>query len=468
MPYLFGRAALLRSLFRARSAWTTACSSIRRAFRPEELAGRLRGRPGIAGRDRRRAASPIASWRWPRAHDRGRATSSWSGAVPRARPRRSSCASAATTCCSSTRPASRATRSAARASRPRPGGSSGAWAPPPPCARSRAHAPAGDGPHVARRDGVSRATYGGTPGPASPCGGTPSTTRSSSVAARGRGRGREGARACAVLDERRPGHGPPRAERRPAPRRTSAARLVIGADGRRSVVARRLGLLREHRSLRKFAVRGHWDGVQGLGRARRDARRAGAATAASPRSRPTSGNVAFVLRPARDARRGRRPRRLLPRATLRALAADRERLEGAHLLAPPRAIGPLALEARRCPLPARCSWATRPASTIPSPAKASRSRCAAPSWRPRWPIGPCARTATGDLRAYDRAPPRGHPRQVPPEPAAPARSWPGRSWRTPWRGASRAGPILADRLVGIAGDFVPARTAFDLGFLLTS
>src|SRR2546422_1035117 len=45
---------------------------------------------------------------------------------------------------------------------------------------------------------------------------------------------------------------------------TLPARLVIGADGRRSVVARQLGLLREHRSLRKFAVRGHWEEMDGL------------------------------------------------------------------------------------------------------------------------------------------------------------------------------------------------------------
>src|SRR5262245_64047 len=37
---------------------------------------------------------------------------------------------------------------------------------------------------------------------------------------------------------------------------TLPARLVVAADGRRSVVARRLGLLHEHRRLRKFAVRG--------------------------------------------------------------------------------------------------------------------------------------------------------------------------------------------------------------------
>jgi flavin-dependent dehydrogenase len=40
--------------------------------------------------------------------------------------------------------------------------------------------------------------------------------------------------------------------------RTTRARVTVGADGRRSVVARRLGLLREHPTMRRFAVRGYW------------------------------------------------------------------------------------------------------------------------------------------------------------------------------------------------------------------
>src|SRR5436189_118511 len=43
-----------------------------------------------------------------------------------------------------------------------------------------------------------------------------------------------------------------------------AARLVVGADGRRSRVARSLGLLHEHPWLRKFALRGYWEGMEGL------------------------------------------------------------------------------------------------------------------------------------------------------------------------------------------------------------
>jgi 2-polyprenyl-6-methoxyphenol hydroxylase-like FAD-dependent oxidoreductase len=48
------------------------------------------------------------------------------------------------------------------------------------------------------------------------------------------------------------------------PETRCTTRLVVAADGRGSLVARRLGLLHAHRSLRKFAVRGHFEGVQGL------------------------------------------------------------------------------------------------------------------------------------------------------------------------------------------------------------
>ena len=50
----------------------------------------------------------------------------------------------------------------------------------------------------------------------------------------------------------------------PAGRRLVRARVVVAADGRAGVVARRLGLLREHPRLRRFAVRGYWEGAQGL------------------------------------------------------------------------------------------------------------------------------------------------------------------------------------------------------------
>ncbi|HET7274894.1 MAG TPA: NAD(P)/FAD-dependent oxidoreductase [Longimicrobiaceae bacterium] len=47
--------------------------------------------------------------------------------------------------------------------------------------------------------------------------------------------------------------------------RSIRARLVVGADGIRSVVVRRLGLLRRSPRLRKLALTGHVRGVEGLG-----------------------------------------------------------------------------------------------------------------------------------------------------------------------------------------------------------
>ena len=85
---------------------------------------------------------------------------------------------------------------------------------------------------------------------------------------RGRRRGAaraRGSRACCA-SERRACVGVAVVAGRDDERRSQRpwARVVVGADGRRSVVARRLGLLREHPTLRRFAVRGYWDGMEGL------------------------------------------------------------------------------------------------------------------------------------------------------------------------------------------------------------
>jgi 2-polyprenyl-6-methoxyphenol hydroxylase-like FAD-dependent oxidoreductase len=92
---------------------------------------------------------------------------------------------------------------------------------------------------------------------------------------------------------------------------TVRARLVIGADGRRSVVARRLGLLREHRSLRKFAVRGYWDGMEGLEALGEMHVGGGGYCGIAPLS-PRRANVTFVLDRREMAAGGRGPRGVLP------------------------------------------------------------------------------------------------------------------------------------------------------------
>ncbi len=133
-------------------------------------------------------------------------------------------------------------------------------------------------------------------------------------------------------------------------RRFVRARVVVGADGRRSVVGRRLLLLREHRRLRRFAVRGHWEGMEGLADFGEMHVAAGGYCGVAPLP-DGAANVAFVL-----DRRAMAPaagdlegfyrgslRRLWPRLA--------ERLHRARLLEPPRAVGPLALECRSASAP---------------------------------------------------------------------------------------------------------------------
>ena len=377
VPYVFGRAAF-PLLFRSRVSVEDGLLSIRRAFtRRASCAAAFAagGHPGV------RIAAHLAL---PAAGGRGEARRAMSGARARRgrggrRPggrgdRHPPAPARATTCCCWTRRASRATRSAARASRPRPGGCwtrMGAAAAvralrPQPAARHGAHSPDGTAFRGDYRGAAARRLRRAprrtsthvllglrARGRASRCGRDARVTRlHPGATARGRG---------VVSRERR------------RARRAVRARLVVGADGRRSVVARRLGLLREHRRLRKFAVRGYWDGDGGPGGARRDARgrrRLLRHRAARP---PPRANVTFVLDRRGDGappggdlegfyRRDARAR--WPRVA--------ERLARARAAwSRPRAIGPLALEAPpRVRARARCWWATRPASTIPSPARA--------------------------------------------------------------------------------------------------
>jgi menaquinone-9 beta-reductase len=122
------------------------------------------------------------------------------------------------------------------------------------------------------------------------------------------------------------------------------ARLVIGADGRRSRVARSLGLLREAPWPRRFAVRGHWGGTPGLSHLGEMHVGGGGYCGLAPLG-PDSANVTFVLQKPQMLEAGRD---LLGfyRGTLRRWPQIWERLQHATLLGAPRAIGPLALESR--------------------------------------------------------------------------------------------------------------------------
>src|SRR5262249_40463864 len=128
------------------------------------------------------------------------------------------------------------------------------------------------------------------------------------------------------------------------------ARLVVGAGGRRSRVARRLGLLREHPRLRKFAVRGYWEDVEGLGEHGEMHVVEGGYCGIAPLSR-TAANLTFVLDERDMAPAGGDLAGFYLRALARRWPRIQARLGRARLLEPPRSIGPLALEARALSVP---------------------------------------------------------------------------------------------------------------------
>src|SRR5262245_46835925 len=142
----------------------------------------------------------------------------------------------------------------------------------------------------------------------------------------------------------------------------------------------------------------------------------------------------------------------------------RERLDRARLLGAPRAIGPLALEARRLTFPGGLLVGDAAGFYDPFTGEgvtlALRSAALAAEVVDRALQQP----VVGDLSAYDD------------RRAAATRdkflfnrlvqrivAWPALSNLLARRLARR--PRLADRLVGVAGDFVPARDALRLGFL---
>ncbi len=242
---------------------------------------------------------------------------------------------------------------------------------------------------------------------------------------------------------------------------TVSARLVVGADGRRSVVARRLGLLREHRSLRKFAVRGYWEGVEGLQQQGEMHVGGGGYCGVAPLA-ATRANVAFVLDRERMTEAAGDIENFY-RRSLAAWPALAERLENATLLEAPRAIGPLALEARRVSAPG--ALLVGDSAGFYDPFTGEGVTLALRSAELALPVAHAALRSgrLDDLSAYDRARHaatrdkfrlnRLLQRTV---------AWPALADAVAGRLRRRAD--LADRLVGIAGDFVPARTAFDLRF----
>jgi geranylgeranyl reductase family protein len=240
------------------------------------------------------------------------------------------------------------------------------------------------------------------------------------------------------------------------------ARLVVAADGRGSRVARQLGLLAEHPRLRRFAVRGHWAGMQGLGDEGEMHVGGGGYCGVAPLP-DGEANVAFVLE-SRALRGAGGDLEAFYRAALGRWPRVAERLQGARLLAPPRAVGPLALVARRVSAPGALLVGDAAGFFDPFTGEgvtlALRSAELAAEVADRVLRG----TRNADLREYDRRR----------DDATRDKfrlnrlilgivDWPEMANAVAHKLKRR--PALADRLVGIAGDFVAARTAFDLGFL---
>ena len=240
------------------------------------------------------------------------------------------------------------------------------------------------------------------------------------------------------------------------------ARLVVAADGRRSVVARRLGLLHEHRRLRKFAVRGYWNGVYGLSSHGEMHVTRGGYCGIAPLG-DGEANVTFVL-DQRDMAAAGGDLDGFYRRTLQRWPRIRERLQRARLMGPPRAIGPLALVARRVSAPG--ALLVGDAAGFFDPFTGEGVTLALRGAELAAEVAHHALvTGSDDLRLYDRRRDEATrdkfrlnrllQRVV---------AWPGLADAVAHRLARR--PDLADRLVGIAGDFVPARTALGPGFLL--
>ena len=248
--------------------------------------------------------------------------------------------------------------------------------------------------------------------------------------------------------------------------RTIRSRVTVGADGRRSVVARSLGLLRENPTMRRFAVRGHWEGMEALsdfGEMHGGGRGyCGVAPLSS-----TLANVAFVLDQA-DLAPAAADLEGFYRAWLRRSWPHlAERLHGARLVEPPRAIGPLALDCDAVAVPGAALVGDAAGFYDPFTGEGITLALRTAELAAREIDRALARPGTGPvprLAAYEgarAAATRDKFRfnrlvQVAVRSPAAANAIAHRLARR---------PDLADQLVGVAGDFVPARTVVGPRFL---
>jgi flavin-dependent dehydrogenase len=179
---------------------------------------------------------------------------------------------------------------------------------------------------------------------------------------------------------------------------------------------------------------------------------------------PASANVTFVLERTAIASAAGDLETFYRRALDTRWPRIAERLHAARLLGPPRAIGPLALQARRLSVPG--ALLVGDSAGFYDPFTGEGVTLALRSAELAADVAAAALDSSplGALLAYDRrrdAATRDKflfnrllQRIV---------AWPALSNAVARRLARR--PDLAHRLVGIAGDFLPARSALDVGFL---
>jgi geranylgeranyl reductase family protein len=261
---------------------------------------------------------------------------------------------------------------------------------------------------------------------------------------------REDSRVCGIACEN--GSGP----------ETLRSRVLVGADGRRSRVARELGLLTEHPRLRRFSVRGHWDGMQGL-RELGEMHVGGDGYCGVAPLSASKANVAFVLDRAEMGAAGGDLESFY-RRTLERWPRLAERLRGARLLSPPRAIGPLALEARRVWAPGVVLVGDAAGFYDPFTGEgvtlALRSaELAADAADRALRTGEMAYLGEYEGRRRDATCGKFRFNRL-------LQQIVGRPWLANLAARRLASkPDAADRLVGIAGDFVPARSVLGPSFL---
>ena len=248
---------------------------------------------------------------------------------------------------------------------------------------------------------------------------------------------------------------------------TLSARLVIGADGLRSVIARRLGLIRNSRFPRRMAVVGHYAGIAGIGdMGEMHVEHDGYFGLGDVGNGMT--NVAVVVPASRADEISSGGSEAFLQRWIDSRPQLRDRFIGARRVTPLRATGPFASRARRAwapgvalvgdaadffdPFTGEGIYAALRGGELLAPYAVAALRATSP-------LG--ERTA---LEAYDRA--RRHEfggKWLVERMIGTAVAFPALLERAA-RSLSRR-PAMADLLVGVTGDFVPASAVLNPAFL---